>query len=160
MPLTPPPTFDLLGSSDSSDDSSSEGDGTLESGDAGQYSFEVEGARVTSRDDYMKNGRSHKKRYLINVCPFHGRGCTKSRAARLGVDIFGPQAAKLFLGTWVVAGVNMEAEEHDSYYPTDEEIARYASELGVAPGAAMVRPSVDLFLYSLGKKQLHFERPK
>ena len=76
------------------------------------------------------------------------------------MDEFGPQAAKLFLGTWVVAGVTMDAEEHHEYSPTDEEIARYASELGVAPGAAMVRPSVDLFLYSPGKKQLHFERPK
>ena len=88
----------------------------------------IEGATVRQRGDYRKNGRVHNKRWIITKCPFHGTDCSKSRAVSLDQD-FAPHGTRIFLGAWVVNGVNLAAEDHSNDTPSSADMFEYAASV-------------------------------
>lgn len=61
---------------------------------------------------------------LAVQCPAHGT-CSRSRSVELDANIWGAQAAALYLGTWLHAANRMSAEEHRAYRPTRSDIQVY-----------------------------------
>ena len=61
-------------------------------------------------------------------CPTHF-GCARYRSLRIGIDRFGPGAAKLYIATWLDASTRLGVDAHRAFRPNVADIDAYIATL-------------------------------
>lgn len=85
---------------------------------------EILGQHVMRIKGRSHSGWSYNDRIGVRCSNKTHRTCTKSRSLALGVDVFGPRAAEIFLATWLSHGHKPE-KEHREYLPSVADMRAY-----------------------------------